>query len=122
MSTDVEKYLHIWAQAARQMPKVGWYSEQPWYTPAGYRESTVPVTSEDAEIADRVGGVVARLFEKEQRSAELITIFYWAIPGELVEKPRRLQIIEAALSIPRREAYRQIDALKRLIEGAVFFN
>tara|TARA_R100001510_G_C7465610_1_gene84173 strand:+ start:121 stop:489 length:369 start_codon:yes stop_codon:yes gene_type:complete len=122
MSTDVEKYLQIWAQAARQMPKVGWYSEQPWYTPTGYRESAAVVTTEDQEIADRVGAVVARLFEKEQRSAELITIFYWAMPGELVEKPRRLQIIEAALNIPRREAYRQIDALKRLIEGAVFFN
>ena len=122
MSTDVEKYLQIWAQAARQMPKVGWYSEQPWYTPAGYRESAASVTTEDQEIADRVGAVVARLFEKEQRAAKLITIFYWAIPGELVEKPRRLQIIEAALNIPRRDAYRQIDALKRLIEGAVFFN
>ena len=62
------------------------------------------------------------MYKTQPYKAELITIFYWAIPGELVEKPRRLQIIEAALSIPRREAYRQIDALKRLIEGAVFFN
>ena len=121
MNTDVEKYLHIWAQTARQMPKVGWYSEQPWYTPGGYRESTVVVSDEDQEIAEKVGRIVQQLHEREQKSAELLTIFYWAIPGEVYEKPRRMQIIEAALDISRRDAYRQLDSLKRLIEGVLFF-
>ena len=118
---DVESLLLLWAQAAREMPHIGYPKQVPWYVPTGYRESRVAPSDKSLRLAERVGAIVNQLEGSEEKSADLLRIYYWAYPGEPKAKKERMRIIEYYLEIRQREVYRRLDALKRLIEGALFF-
>ena len=118
---DVESLLLLWAQAAREMPHIGYPKQVPWYIPTGYRESRTAPSDKSLRLAERVGAIVNQLEGSEEKSADLLRIYYWAYPGEPKAKKERMRIIEHYLEIRQREVYRRLDALKRLIEGALFF-
>jgi hypothetical protein len=118
---DVESLLLLWAQAAREMPHIGYPKQVPWYVPTGYRESRVTPSDKNLRLAERVGTIVNQLEGSEEKSADLLRIYYWAYPGEPKSKKDRMRIIEHYLEIRQREIYRRLDALKRLLEGALFY-
>lgn len=118
---DVESLLLLWAQAAREMPHIGYPKQVPWYVPTGYRESRVTPSDKSLRLAERVGAIVNQLEGSEEKSADLLRIYYWAYPGEPKAKKERMRIIEHYLEIRQREIYRRLDALKRLLEGALFY-
>ena len=118
---DVESLLLLWAQAAREMPHIGYPKQVPWYIPTGYRESRITPSDKSLRLAEKVGSIVNQLEGSEEKSADLLRIYYWAYPGEPKDKKERIRIIEHHLEIRQREVYRRLDALKRLIEGALFF-
>ena len=118
---DVESLLLLWAQAAREMPHIGYPKQVPWYVPTGYRESRITPSDKSLRLAERVGAIVNQLGGTEEKNADLLRIYYWAYPGEPKSKKERIRIIEHYLEIRQREIYRRIDALKRLLEGALFY-
>ena len=118
---DVESLLLLWAQAAREMPHIGYPKQVPWYVPTGYRESRITPSDQSLRLAERVGAIVNQLGGTEEKNADLLRIYYWAYPGEPKSKKERMRIIEHYLEIRQREIYRRLDALKRLLEGALFY-
>lgn len=119
---DVEFHLHLWAILSRQSERVGWYKAQPWYLPAGYRESFPEPSEDDLDLADRVGRVVLKMSQKEPKRGQIVRLYYGAYPGaEHKPKKDRMLFITHELGVPRREIYRELDAAKRVIEGAVLY-
>lgn len=119
---DVDFHLNLWAVLARQSERVGWYRKQPWYTPAGWRESLPEPTDDDLEMADRVGRIVLRMSQREPRRGQLIRLYYGAYPGaEHMPKPDRMRFIQGELGFKRREIYRELDAAKQTIQGAIVY-
>lgn len=120
LKLDVEYHLSLWAVLSRQSERVGWYRQQPWYVPAGYRESLPEPSDDDLELADRVGRVVLKMSQREPRRGQIVRMYYGAYPGaEHRAKRERLLFITHELGVPRREIYRELDAAKRVIEGAI---
>lgn len=117
---DVDYHLNLWAVLARQSERVGWYRAQPWYTPAGWRESHPDPSEGDLDLADRVGRVVLKMQQKEPRRGQIVRLYYGAYPGaEHVGKKDRIVFLQRELGVARREIYRELDAAKRVIEGAI---
>ena len=119
---DVEYHISLWASLARQS-EAGWYSKQPWYLPAGYRESLPAPSDGDLDLADRVGRVVLQICRREPRRGQIVRMYYGAYPGaELEPKKQRLLAITRELGVAHRDIYRELDVARRLIEGAVNYS
>jgi hypothetical protein len=118
---EIEVYIELWAYMSREGPPVGWYTEQPWYTPSnGYRESNVPISDDDVEKAEAVGEILNRMRETDEDGHRLVKIYYRAIPNDEPSTiSYRIHMIEEELSIDRREIYRRLKSIKTYLEGAM---
>lgn len=118
---EIEVYIELWAYMCREGPPIGWYKQQPWYTPSnGYRESNVPIVEEDIEKGEAVGEILNRMEERDPIGYRIMKIYYRAIPNDEPSTPSyRAYQVEEELGIKRREMYRRIEAIKRYLEGAM---
>ena len=120
---DIEYLLTLWGSIARQIENIGYYKQQPWYTQAGYRQSTLPTSSEDVEMAETVGRMVRKIKTVHPRRAEILEFFYGASPKfSNTSKKDRMWLLTKQLGLKRRDIYREIDSAKTMIEGAMLLN
>lgn len=119
-TVEVDRYLHLWAHAARQGVDVGMYRKQPWYMPSGYRESFRLPSEEDWNMADRVGRVVNKIRSRERITGMVVVYYFGAFPGAReMSKRDRLLYIKNELGVPNRDMHRRLDDARRIIEGAI---
>lgn len=119
----VEDLLTLWGSMARQIENIGYYKEQPWYTQAGYRTSTLDTTPEDIEMADAVGRMVKKIAITHPRRSEILEFFYGASPKFYnTTKKDRIWLIGQHTGLSRRDIYREVEAGKTMIEGAILLS
>ena len=118
---EIEVYIELWAYMCREGPPVGWYKEQPWYTPSnGYRESSVPIDDSDIEKGEAVGEILNRMKEHDQEGYRLVKVYYRAIPNdEPTTTSYRIGLLEQEFGIDRREIYRRLKSIKTYLDGAM---
>jgi len=121
---SVDFHLALWAVMARETEKVGFYSQQPWYLPSRIQESELDrpqaATESDWDMAERVGRVVRRMALKDPRRERIVRLYYGAYVGaEHKTKRERMAFLMHEVGESRRDVYRELDAAKQAIVGAI---
>lgn len=112
-----QQHFYLWALAARSGVKVGWYTQQPFHTPAriqeGWLDSTREhYTDEDEWKAEKVASAVPLLTGLER---QIIREFYGAYVGAVDDRATRMR----AVGQSKQNASRiRIDA-ERWVDGYV---
>lgn len=117
---SVSDALDAWAIAESRY-ETGIYSHQPWYTPtlAGYRETSIPVTDEQAEAAAKIGKIVQILSKSDSQGADALRCFCGAfVGGRQLSKKQRFNLFRSRHGIQMRDYYRIVNSARRYVEGA----
>jgi transposase InsO family protein len=124
MQLSVDYHLSLWAVMARETERVGYYTQQPWYLPSRIQESELDrpqaATESDWDMAERVGRVMRRMALKDPRRERIVRLYYGAYPGaEHKNKRERMAFLMHEVGETRRDVYRELDAAKQAIVGAI---
>ncbi len=117
---NIENWLIIWASFARQNADVGWYKQQPWYTDAHLVWPNEARNEHDRDRAHQVEKVVEKIAKRDPSSYTIIRQYYGAYLGAHPDKAVRVAQLTKA-GWPKREIYRTVAEVKRIIEGAVMY-
>ena len=112
--------MYVWAMNARYMVHCGWYSQQPWYTQTGYRESSIPLSDDDIDNADKIGYLMRTIADIYPKRELCCRYYYGAFPGaEHMRKGERMKHLLNEHGIPKRDVYRERDYTIQMLEGAL---
>lgn len=114
----IERLLSLWGRMAREDGTKGYPKQVPWYRETGYRELHPDTPPEEYERADQIGRIVKEIGKRYPEREGIAIMFYGASPTlQHTNRADRMKL----MNMSKGKIYREIEALKRMIEGALLW-